>query len=327
VSAGWVAGSVRARAIARRRVGAAEARRIAACGSLDEALAMLAAVYRTTGGLARGLPAGGADPGPGPVADRLAAAQHAVAASVLWDLRVLAGWLPQGGVALIRTLAGWFEIANVTEHLAELAGSAPGEAFALGALGTAWDRLRRSATVAEVRATLAASAWKDPGADTPRALAVGLRARWAQRVADLGDLPRSWAASALALLMAGEQSGAGRLGALPADLPVLGSAAAALLGPAAARASTLDELAGRLPRRLAWVLDGVHAPAGLWRAEAGWWRRTEADGHRMLAGPGFDQRPVIGAAVVLAADARRVCAALEVAARGGGLLEAFDAVA
>ena len=47
MSAGWVAGSVRARALARRRIGAGQARRIAACGSLGEALAMLAATpYR-----------------------------------------------------------------------------------------------------------------------------------------------------------------------------------------------------------------------------------------------------------------------------------------
>ena len=322
MSAGWAAGSVRARAIARRRIGATEARRIAACGSLDEGLARLAAAYRRTGGVPHGLP-GDLEAGP----QALSAAQHAVAASVLWDLRVLAGWLPQGGTALMRTLAGWYEIANVTELLAELAGSGSAETFSLGALGTAWGRARRSGSLAEVRATLAASAWKDPGGETAQALAVGLRARWAQRVADLGDPARSWAASGLALLVAGERFGVGGPGRLAAEHPVLRSVAAALLGPAAASAATLDDLAGRLPRRLAWVLEGVHSPADLWRAEIAWWQRTEQDGHRLLAGPGFDQRPVVGAAVVLAADARRIGAALEIAARGGGLLEVFDAVA
>ena len=37
--------------------------------------------------------------------------------------------------------------------------------------------------------------------------------------------------------------------------------------------------------------------------------------------------PVLGAVVVMAADARRVCAALASAARGGLALEAYDAVA
>ena len=36
----------------------------------------------------------------------LAAAQHEVAGTLLWDLRVLAGWLPSDGVRLLRTLSG-----------------------------------------------------------------------------------------------------------------------------------------------------------------------------------------------------------------------------
>ena len=228
---------------------------------------------------------------------------------------------------MMRPLAGWFEIANVTERLAELAGQPAGEAFVLGVLGTAWTRLRRTAGLADLRAALVASAWQDPGGDGAQALAVGLRARWAQRVAGLGDPARTWAASAVALLLAGERFGAAGTGGQVAEHPVLRSVAASLLGAPAAQAQTLDELAGRLPRRLAWALDGVSSPADLWRAEAAWWVRAEQDSHRLLAGLGFDQRPVIGAAVVLAADARRVSAALEVAARGGGPLEVFDAVA
>ncbi len=320
MSAGWVAGSVRARALARRMIGADEARRLAACGSLPEALAVLAATpYRI---VPEHPVERSAEPANPTAADPLAAAQHAVAASVLWDLRVLAGWLPQGGAQLMRTLAGWFEIANVAERLQELTGRPSGEVFRLGALSTAWPRLRRAGTLGEMRAVMASSGWKDPGGDTAAALELGLRARWAQRVADLGDPARTWAAGGLALLIAGERYGAGR-----PDHPVVRSVAGTLLGPAAAGAGTLDELAGRLPRRLSWLLDGVHSPADLWRAEAGWWTRTERDGRGLLAGPGFDQRPVVGAAVLLAADARRVAAALEVAARGGGPMGAFDAVA
>ncbi len=314
MSAGWVAGSVRARAIARRRIGQDEARRLAGCGSLGEALDLLAATpYRTSSAQA----AAGSG---GEVA--LAAAQHAVLASVLWDLRVLVGWLPQGGASLMRTLAGWYEIANAAERIAELSGRDSGATFTLGSLATAWPRLRRSASLPEMRAALSASAWQDPGGDSEQAVQVGLRALWAQRVAGLGEPARTWAASALVLLLAAERFGAGR-----AEHPVLRSVAASLAGPAAADARSLEDLSARLPPRLRWVLDGVHAPGDLWRAESAWWARTEQDGMRLLNGPGFDRRPVIGAAVVLAADARRVAAALEVAARGGGAAEAFDAVA
>jgi len=354
VSAGWVAGSVRARGLAKRRIGAEAARQLASCGSLAEALAQLAATPygggRDGGGVfggtlgggsagagsAVGGPLGGAsfgggaaagwadpdEPGGAGMPGAVAAAQHAVAATLLWDLRVLAGWLPQGSAQLMRTLAGWFEIANVAERLRELAGQQAGDLFTLGAVATAWPQLRRAASLADLRAALAASAWQDPGDQTAAAIQVGMRVRWAQRVATLGEPARTWAASALALLLAGERFAAGR-----PDQPVLRSVAARLLGPAAAAAGTMEELVSSLPGRLSWVLEPASTPADLWLAEAAWWARVERDGHGLLAGSGFDQGPVIGATAVLAADARRVCAALEVAARGGGPIEVFDAVA
>ena len=328
MSAGWVAGSVRARALARRRIGAQEARRLAACRSLPEALGLLAATpYRIGPGVpGAGAPRGepGVVPAAGGLGDlgALAAAQDAIAAALLWDLRVLTGWLPQGGAQLMRALAGWYEIANVSERLAEIAGSQPGSMFRLGALATAWPQLSRAATLAQLRAAVAASAWKDPGDDSAAALQVGMRARWAQRVAALGEPARTWAASAVALLVAGERFGTGR----PAN-PVLASVAATLLGPRAARAGSLEELAGLLPDRLSWVLEPAGDPGTLWLAEAGWWARLERDGHGLLAGSGLDHQPVLGAVAVLAADAWRTCAALEVATRGGGPLEVFDAVA
>lgn len=328
MSAGWVAGSVRARALARRRIGVEGARQLAACGSLGDALAVLGTTpYRIGPDGGRPEAGRGPDDGTGPgheggEQDTLAAAQHAIAAALLWDLRVLAGWLPQGGAQLMRALAGWFEIANVAERLQELAGRPAGEAFRLGALGTAWPSLRRSGSLADLRATLTASAWKDPGGETAAALEVGMRARWAQRVAAVGGPAQTWAASALALLLAGERFGADR----PPN-PVLRSVAAALIGPPAADADTLDELARRLPGRLAWVLEPARVPADLWRAEAAWWARTERDGYALLAGSGYDKGPVLGAIAVLAADARRVGAALEIAARGGGAIEVLDAVA
>src|SRR5579859_2883435 len=140
MSAGWVAGSVRARALAERRLGLDAARRLASRDCLADAVSGLAAT------------AYGRDVQPG---CDLAAAQHGVASAILWDLRVLAGWLPRDGVRLLRTLAAWFELANVDELLAAF----PGPPFELGALATAWPRL-------------------DPGGDSAAAVRLALRARW-----------------------------------------------------------------------------------------------------------------------------------------------------
>jgi hypothetical protein len=307
MSGGWVAGSIRAKAIARRCIGAGAARELAARGSLGEALQALAATpygRETLPGLT------------------LSAAQHEIASVILWNLRVLAGWLPGDGVRLLRALAGWFELANVEELLQAMAGRPAGDEFALGALATAWPRLRRAASPAGVRAVLAASAWGDPGGETAEAVLRGMRSRWAARVAAVGDPARSWAAGAEALLLAGQRFAPGR------EAHDTGTdGAPGMLGPAAVGAATLDELGRRLPARARWVLAGISAPGDLWRAEAAWWARVERDGFRLLRTSGLDSGPVIGAVAVMAADARRIRAALEIAARGGGPLEAYDAVA
>src|SRR5512142_2276413 len=121
MTAGWVAGTVRAKAMARRVLGAEAARQVAASRSLPQAQRMLQSTcYRDAAetGLS------------------LAMAQHAIAATILWELRVLAGWLPRDGVILLRLLAGWFEIANVDELLQAQAGLPAGPEFQLGALAT-----------------------------------------------------------------------------------------------------------------------------------------------------------------------------------------------
>jgi len=147
-------------------------------------------------------------------------------------------------------------------------------------------------------------------------------AAWAARVAALSPSAAAWATAAAALLVARERFLAGRR--LPDPLR---RAAAVLLGPAAAEAASLPELARALPGDTDWVLAGVTDAVDLWRAEAGWWRRVEDDGFGLLHHGRFDAAPLVGAAAVLAADAWRIRAALEIAARGGAPLEAFDAVA
>ena len=134
------------------------ARRVAACGSLADALHLLAATPY----------------GANVRRDQtLAAAQHEVAGTLLWDLQVLAGWLPRDGVRLLRTLGGWFEIANVDE----------------------------------LQTALAASAWRDPGRPTAQAIRLGMCSRWVARIAELGEPARTWAAGAAALLVPGELAG------------------------------------------------------------------------------------------------------------------------
>lgn len=325
MTAGWVAASVRARALARRRVGSEAARGIARAPSLHDAIETLAdgpygrdirdiRNIRDTGDTGD---TGDIRPGQSP-----AEAQHAVAATLLWHLRVLAGWLPRGGTAMLRTLAGWFEIANTDELLAGLMGGVQGRTFSLGALAAAWPRLQAAGSFADLRAALAISAWNDPGGEEPRTIQLGMRASWAARVAALPDPAPSWAAAASALLLAGERFVAGR------DVPGFARARIAeIIGAAPVRAVTFDDFASTLPTRARWVIPPGTEPADLWQAEARWWARLERDGFGLLASSTFDSGPLLGTSAVLATDAWRLRAALEMAARGGQPLEAYDAVA
>jgi hypothetical protein len=307
VSAGWVAGSVRARALVRRGLGPRRARLLAGSGSLREALTVLAGTSY------------GRDVRPG---QTLAAAQHAAAATFLWHLRVLAGWLPRDGLELVRAAAAWYEIANVDELLEELSGRPREPAFALGALATAWPRLSSAGTVADLRARLAASPWGDPGAAEPAAVRVAMRLRWASRIAGVTAGTAPWALGATALLVAGERIGAGR--GLPEPAA---RRAASLIGARALEARTLAEMRESLLGGARWALDGIDDPAELWRGEARWWGRVERDAAALLRTSTAGPDPVLGAIALLATDLWRVRAALETAAGGGGPAGGYDAVA
>ncbi len=277
MTAGWVAGTVRAKAMARRVLGADLGRQLAASRSLAEAQRMLEPTpFR-----------GAAEPGLS-----LAAAQHAVAETILWDLRVLAGWLPRDGVGLLRLLAGWFEIANVDELLQALAGRPSDAEFQLGALATAWPRLSAARSAAELRAALATSAWGDPGGDTTADIRAGMRARWAARVAAYGSQARTWATAAAAV--------------------------ASLTGPGGPRPGSAGRLQSPVPAAVPATAPG--------QAEADWWRRIDGEGRELLRSSATGSGPVLGAVGVMAADARRVRAGLASAARGGVALETYDAL-
>ena len=307
MSVSWVAGSVRSRAMTRRRLGSAGARSLATSPSVDAALATLAHTPY------------GHDVRPG---QTLAEAQHAVVDTVLWNLRVLAGWAPRDGVTILRVLLAAVEAANVEDHLRRLtSGTAPAP-YRLGGLATAWPRLSRTTSAAGIRQVLAASPWGDPGGETPREIGLAMRTSLADRVMAAVPAARAWAAGSTALLVAREVVVDGR------QLPVRARIAASrVLGPRAASATTMPELVAAMSSGARWALSGVARPDDLWQAEAHWWARVERDGFALARRAAAGPEVVVGTVAMMAADAWRVRAALELAARGGTPVEAFDAVA
>jgi hypothetical protein len=304
MTAAWVAGATRARAMLAQRVGADAARELAAASGIGDAV-------RRLGGTAyrRGLE---------PDAD-LRAAQRAVSGTLLWQLRVLAGWLPQRWAWRARLFAAGFEIANI-EALRRATAEPEVPPYRLGALATAWPRLSAARSPAELRQALAASPWGDPGDDSAAALATGLRVSAAVRTALTIPQSARWAAGRLALVVARERFVLDRRLTAPCA-----QRAARVLGSAATAAADYDEYLRRLPAVARWACADVTDPAELWQAEARWWTTLEQEGAQLLRVTRPSPDPVVGAVALLSADVWRVRAALEFAARGGGT-EDFDAL-
>jgi hypothetical protein len=306
--AGWIAGSVRARLMAAdRRLGVAEARRLAECASLPDVLVALAgSPYR------RGIR----------IELGLEEAQRAIAETTLLNLRILAGWLPREGVELLRTLAAWFELANLEDRLGYLLGGAIRRPFELGSLAVAWPAAAQAATVEELHEVLASPRWSGLTRVTGEDIRLGLRLAWARRV--LREVPeaRAWAAGAVVLLAARDLFVSTR----PLDRF---DAVAGALGEAPHRAGTLSAFRTALPPHASWVLTGVESPDALWRAEVVWWNRVEADALVLVRSSTAGRAVVVGAVALLAADAWRAAAAIGSVARRGlsGTGEAFDAIA
>lgn len=303
MSAGWIAGSVRARLLLERRLGAEEARAVASCGSLKAALARLSGTA-----YARAAAGGG-----------LEGAQRAVAAVTLLELRILAGWLPRSAAEVVRTLGAWYELANVEDRLVYLLGGRLHRPFELGALAVVWPRAARAQTPAELRDVLRNSVWGDPGGDRPEELQLFLRLAWARRVLAAAPEAEQWALAAAALLLTRQVLLGGAAPAGPST-PALGTGWRT--------ASSLDDVRAALPARVAWPLAGLDSVDELWRAEAGWWRVVEREAEPLARGPREGRGVVVGTAALLGLDAVRVAAALGAAARGGGGAgrEAFDAL-
>ncbi len=308
MSAEWIAGTVRGRLLLERRLGEEPARGLAAQSSFAAAQRLLlASPYGRELGAAQ----------------ELAPAQRAVAATALWHLRILAGWLPPDGAVLLRAIAAWYELVNIEHHIAWIvtgAGSPP--PFELGGLATVWPRVEPARSLAEVRAALASSPWGEPASEEPPALHLALRAGWARRVIDHGGAAGEWAQAALALLVARELLLGG--GEDPRLLLALPGVSASWLS-----ARSVPELAARLPARIGWVLHEVERPEQLWRAELAWWRRVEDDAQALMRSPVGSPALVVGTVALLAADARRAAQALAIAALGGSrrMRERADAAA
>jgi hypothetical protein len=307
MSAGWVAGTVRARLLLRRRLGNQRAVDVAASRSLRNGLALLAAS------------------GYGPeirVGQDLPEAQRAVAATLLLHLRVLAAWLPPAGAASLRALAAWFELVNIQDRLAYQLGGPLQKPFELGGLSTAWRRLSETQSPAELRNALAGSAWGDPGGDDPQQIHLALRLAWADRLLAAAPELSELVSGGLALLTARELFAAGRPLELLATRPV------PTFGPGWQTARTFPELVERLPTRASWTVEDVDGPEELWLAELGWWRRAQDLGDGLLRS-GAGPAPVLGAVLLLAVDAWRTGAALELAASddAGELKEVFSGAA
>ena len=135
MSAQWVAGNVRARALLNRRLGVGRARALAAMNSLTDAQHALAATAYGRD-ITVGQPALDTD--------------HAVCAALLWHLRVLAGWQPAQGARAIRALAAGFEANNIAAHARKLAGAPARPPYTLGALGSGWPRLSETRSLAQL---------------------------------------------------------------------------------------------------------------------------------------------------------------------------------
>jgi hypothetical protein len=308
MSADWVAASVRARSMAKRRVGAGASRTIASERCLADGLARLAdSVYaaRLVG------------------CTTLAAAERATRDTVLWQLRVLAGWVPASGTRLIRAAAGAFERDNILALADGISTRRPTAApFELGALATAWTRLREATSLDELVAGLRRSAWGDCGSQDTTALRDVLTIVWLRRLAEAASAARPWTEAMCTLTVA-------RIllvdRAVPS--PRIIQLVRPLIGENWQHAHDLAALQASLPRSTHALFRGILSPADLWHAETGLRMTCEADGFRLLrtSVPGPDV--VLGGIAVLAMDAWRVRAALATAAAGSGPSEVLDVVA
>ena len=318
MTAGWVAASTRGRSLLHRTIGADTARTLATADSWHEARAQLA-----TSMYGASLPAD---------ADRRTARAVSSEATV-WQLRVLAGWLPPASSGLARTFAAPVEIADIDRHLARLdrvgnptvrsGGVDVPQPVPLGSLATAWPRVARATGLDQVRSALARSPWGDPGGTDRAAIGVALRVAWGRRLVRQAPVTTDWVHGAAAVLIARERFLFGR------EIPETPARTLdQLLGTTWHRASSVDSLADDLPRSASWSLAAAGSSAdGLWQSELAVIRRV-GDDATTIVGSGRNGRDTVAAVMaLLLVDLWRVVAAIESAGRAFVPAEVFDDVA
>ncbi len=307
MTAGWVAAATRGDALTRRLLGPDGARQLAAADSWPDARAQLATSFYGTELSAE--------------ADRATARRTATAATI-WQLRVLAGWLPVGGSGLARLFAGPIEIANIESHLADLNGDAATTGVSLGSLAVAWPRVAATTSPQQLREVLTHSPWGDPGGLDPVAVSVGLQVAWARRLIRQVPETAEWAKGGMAVLIAREVFAFERDLAAPT-----GRELDRLVSNRWRQATTVTELADLLPEAAAWALSDVASPADVWRAELAVARRVATDAAALASTLRATKTTVAAMMALLLMDLRRVSAAIEVVGRDPNPTEVFDAVA
>ncbi len=294
--ADWVASSVRARGMAQRRVGRGGCDRIIASHDLEEAVAFLAgSVYGVR--LAE--------------ATTLSEAQRAVSETVLWQLRVLAGWMPANGTHLLAAAAAGFEAENIVALAQQINGRADArKPFELGGLATAWPTVCTATSLADLSTALRESRWGDVGTlSDADGLSDILMAAWLQRLMTAAPAARPWAVTALVLVAA-------RVRFVDQVEPALrfGQIVRPSIADSWRSANSLAGFAAALPRSARMAVDGIRAPTDLWRAEMRLATTVEDDGARLLRGSMPGPEIILGAIALLAVDGWRVRAALASAA-------------
>jgi hypothetical protein len=300
VNGAWVAAAVRGRGLTRRVLTEELLTRLARSATLQEALALLSttAYWRDAG-----------------EQTDLLSAQRAVSSTLLWHLRVLAGWGPPMSAGPLRALAAEFEIANVAALLVRLGDRAasPAAPFDLGSLATAWASISRGSSPEEVRRRLAASAWGDPGSADLGTVRLSMQLAAARMMLDEAPGASTWAAGRAAIVAAKV--------VLAGATPALGERARRdadrLLGRGWQGATSIAELATRLRPPAAHALRGASGAGDLWLAERAWWALVAAEAGSLARRSPPGPEAVVGVAGLLAADAWRTSAALATAAAGG----------
>lgn len=301
MSAAWVAGAIRGRALAARGLGDEALERLGSQPSFADALGFLAA---STYGHAL-------EPGMD-----LDGAQRAVGRTALWHLRVLAGWLPPRGILVARAIAGWWEIQNLEALSASLAGSRTPNAapYSMGALAVVWGRASTIGSSRELRGVLARSEWGDPGGERLSDVVLGVHLGWARLLHRAIPERPHWGAGGLALVVAKSRflEGGGGLNGTE------GLRRVPELGTRWEGAGDLRTFTASIPEQARWVVRDLDGPSELWRSEQIWWSRVASDASAMLR-QGFPGRSVlVGAATTLLTDCWRVRTALARATRAQG---------